>query len=135
MEIALAKRLNAWASLKKKEIALAKNKATQPLCQCQLCHRESLSGMEIVGVEKPPPSIFCPYLDMWRSQYFACCCSTPHKDGEICQATIRNNISVLCQCPRCCDCMKEIKLDEITNLKVDCDKCIKKSHFYIPCHA
>ena len=121
---------------------MARNTFTQPDCPCHLCEKKMFSLQhhinEIVTTPSTlrftPPTIFCPYLDMWRSMWFACCCTTPHPDKEICQQTVRNNQVVECKCPRCCKkCMQNFKIDESTHLKIDCQQCATKTYLYMPC--
>ena len=80
-----------------------------------------------------PPSIFCPFLDMWKSLYYPCCCTSHDKPGD-CGINGKSK----CYCPRCCfDCMYKIwpaylKVSAGEG-KIDCQTCQLKSKFYTPC--
>ena len=120
-----------------------------PQCPCHLCQKivfeevdeddglawYSMNGKMITvrDIDKcMPPSIFCPFIDMWRSQWFGCCCTT-HFNPLDCE----NHGALSCTCPRCCpECMGFGRYypDLVDGGKIDCHKCSLKSKFYTPCH-
>ena len=86
------------------ELAAKRTKLMQPACPCHLCTKEyNFKPVEFSsepGYINDPnkwriPTIFCPYISMWRSQFHACCCVT-HSNWEHCQQTRK----VKCTCPR-----------------------------------
>lgn len=116
-----------------------------PRCKCHLCqktvfkppHRTRnpyyIDGKFINADEmenSPKPTIFCPFLEMFKSQYFPCCCVT-HKEPRDCK--INGGVANICECPRCCrHCMKDlVMLSDGT--KKDCDICQLKCRYYTPC--
>lgn len=129
------------------EACKEKNFLNIPPCPCQLClnieipvyDRDNVDtyampytfgGMiRAEDVEKlANPSLFCKYLEMWRSQFYACCC-TGHDEPEDCKL----NGKEPCDCPRCCSCMRKIERDS-NGKKIDCYYCTKlKSKLFVPC--
>ena len=78
------------------------------------------------------PTIFCPYLDMWRSLWFSCCCTTHDNPSEC-----KNNGDKPCSCPRCCrECRTGDKVLPVIQRdgKVEYHICYFKSQFYTPCN-
>ena len=124
---------------------------TVPKCKCHLCQKTvfnecnedediydwyDMNGkiLAVHDVESCiPPSIFCPFLDMWKSLYYPCCCTSHDKPGD-CGINGKSK----CYCPRCCfDCMYKIwpaylKVSAGEG-KIDCQTCQLKSKFYTPC--
>ena len=122
-----------------------KTALTVPICQCHLCGNRELTPWDEDGVDTyaingtlikasdvencVPPTIFCKYLEMWKSQFIACCC-TGHDNPEDCKL----NGKVPCDCPRCCLCMRKIVKDWSSGKKIDCRYCTNlKFKVYVPC--
>ena len=120
-----------------------------PKCRCHLCQKivfdiydpdgncdfYNMNGTLICAHDLEvcrAPTIFCRFLDMWKSQWYPCCC-TSHKDSKDCEL----NGATLCLCPRCCrQCMKKFwppeAQDPIKCCFADC-QCHLKSRLYVPC--
>lgn len=124
---------------------------TVPKCPCHLCQKTvfiecdkdevacyNMNG-KIIAVNDmencTPPTIFCPYIDMWKSLFYPCCCTNHKKPGD-CEL----NGKTQCSCSRCCfACMYNIKMYKIWPAltaggnKIDCQTCQLKCFFYTPC--
>lgn len=118
-------------------------------CPCHLCERTEFDDYDENGTcdfynmngtavcmhdlkNCKEPTIFCPFLDMWRSMWFPCCC-TSHQDPKDCEI----NGDKLCLCPRCCEeCNKRFwpqkESSEPKCCQVDCH-CHLKTRLFTSC--
>ena len=124
-------------------MAASKNTScmNQGECICHLCKKQRfecrqspttcpllrLNTVEICAhdlTRLTPPNIFCPYNEMWRSQFCFCCC-TNHSDIKDCE--VNWDLKPKCECFKCC---------KICAGKADTDNdcfCHLKDRLYIPC--
>jgi len=115
-----------------------------PKCPCHLCKDTRLFGCALPSTSLPqfngmaicahtitrltPPNIFCPYLEMWRSQAVYCCC-TNHMNILDCE--VNHDLKPECQCFRCC---KICALGQSQVLARECGCfCHLKDRLYVPC--
>ena len=119
-----------------------KAKFTVQKCICHLCRKTKFSPPnrclnpyyidgKFINAEEventPKPSIFCPFLEMYKSQHFPCCCTT-HEESRYCEINGGN----ICLCPRCCHCMKDLEIND-DGTKKDCPICKLKVRYFQPC--
>ena len=76
-----------------KELAQAKYNIaiTFVRCCCMLCTN---------NVHNQKPTLFCFYIEMWKSLWIPCCCTFLHKPPGTCKQ-VGDKIGP-CSCPRCC---------------------------------